>query len=281
MLLIGTHISAAGGVARAFSRADALGCEAMQIFTRNQLQWQSRPVLLEEARGFYDAWQKSGIKCVVSHASYLINIASSDAEVLEKSRRALRDETERCYQLGINDIVLHPGFAKDGAPENALKTVSESLRLLFEETPGCKVRILLETMAGQGSALGGDLSHFSVIGDMLHWNRRLAFCIDTCHAFAAGYDMRSPESYERFISLIDKHIGTDNVYCWHVNDCKSIKGSRLDRHAHLGEGQIGHQAFSLLMNDERFDGVPAILETPKDGIGDEGNLAFLRKVRGQ
>jgi len=281
MALIGTHISAAGGVCRAFARADALGCEAMQIFTRNQLQWQSKPVSLEEARGFYDAWRSSGVKSVVSHASYLINVASSDAETLEKSRRALRAETERCHQLGISDIVLHPGFAKEGGEERALEIAAESLRLLFEETQGYRVRVLLETMAGQGSVLGGDLSHFSVIGDLLRWPPRLAFCVDSCHVFAAGYDLRSADAYERFISLIDKHCGIDNVFCWHINDCKSAKGSRLDRHAHLGEGQIGTLPFSLLMNDERFKNVPAILETPKDGVGDEGNLAFLRKVRGQ
>lgn len=281
MPLIGTHVSTAGGLERAFARADALGCEAMQIFTRNQRQWQSRPVSLEEAEAFYHAWKCSAVKRVVSHASYLINIASSDADMLERSRRALRDETERCHHLGITDIVLHPGFAKDSPQDEALKVVAASLRRLFDETPDYKVRVLLETMAGQGTVLGADLTQFSQILDMMNWHQRLGFCIDTCHAFAAGYDLRTAEAYERFISLIDKHVGTDGVYCWHLNDSKAEKGAHIDRHAHLGEGQIGLHPFALLMNDSRFADVPMILETPKDGVGDVGNLSILRKLRGQ
>ncbi|MCF0247476.1 MAG: deoxyribonuclease IV [Synergistes sp.] len=281
MALIGTHISTAGGLDRAFPRADALECEAMQIFTRNQRQWQTRPVSLEEAESFYRAWQNSFVKSVVSHASYLINIASADEITLEKSRRALLEETERCSRLGISDIVLHPGYSKESSQEEAVETIAESLRLLIEETPDNRTRILLETMAGQGTSIGGDLLHFEAIGEILDWHPRLAFCIDTCHIFAAGYDIRSAEAYERFIALVDKHIGTDNVFCWHLNDSKAARGTHIDRHAHLGEGEIGLHPFALLMNDERFADIPMVLETPKEGIGDEGNLSFLRKVRGR
>ncbi|MDO4988058.1 MAG: deoxyribonuclease IV [Synergistes sp.] len=282
MALIGTHISVAGGLVKAFDRADALGCEAMQIFTRNQRQWQNKPVSLEEARAFYDAWKLSGVKDVTTHASYLINIASDNGEMLNKSRIALIDEIERCGQLGIDKIVLHPGFANNADEETALMTICDSLRFVFDMTQYFKdVNILLETMAGQGSAIGGCLEHFTRIGDELDWPERLAFCVDTCHVYAAGYDLRSADAYERFVSALDRHIGIGNIFCWHINDCKSVRGSHLDRHEHIGEGEIGQAPFSMIVNDERFENVPAILETPKDGIGDVGNLAFLRKVRGR
>lgn len=280
MARIGTHVSVAGGLDKAFARADALGCESMQIFTRSQRQWQSKPVSLQEAEDFYRAWQRSSVETVVSHASYLINIGSSDAEMLEKSRRALREEAERCHQLGITDIVLHPGFAKEATADEAIENIAASLRQLFEDTPDFRARVLLETMAGQGTVIGADFAHFSQIGELLDWPPRLAFCVDTCHVFAAGYDLRSAEAYERFISLIDRHVETDNVLCWHLNDSKAARGSRLDRHAHLGDGEIGLHPFALLMNDVRFENIPTILETPKEGVGDEGNLSFLRKVRG-
>lgn len=280
MARIGTHVSVAGGLDKAFARADALGCESMQIFTRSQRQWQSKPVSLQEAEDFYRAWQRSSVETVVSHASYLINIGSSDAEMLAKSRRALREEAERCHQLGITDIVLHPGFAKEATADEAIENIAASLRQLFEDTPDFRARVLLETMAGQGTVIGADFAHFSQIGELLDWPPRLAFCVDTCHVFAAGYDLRSAEAYERFISLIDRHVGTDNVLCWHLNDSKAARGSRLDRHAHLGDGEIGLHPFALLMNDVRFENIPTILETPKEGVGDEGNLSFLRKVRG-
>ncbi len=280
MARIGTHVSVAGGLDKAFARADALGCESMQIFTRSQRQWQSKPVSLQEAEDFYRAWQRSSVETVVSHASYLINIGSSDAEMLAKSRRALREEAERCHQLGITDIVLHPGFAKEATADEAIENIAASLRQLFEDTPDFRARVLLETMAGQGTVIGADFAHFSQIGELLDWPPRLAFCVDTCHVFAAGYDLRSAEAFERFISLIDRHVGTDNVLCWHLNDSKAARGSRLDRHAHLGDGEIGLHPFALLMNDVRFENIPTILETPKEGVGDEGNLSFLRKVRG-
>ncbi|MDO5115790.1 MAG: deoxyribonuclease IV [Synergistaceae bacterium] len=281
MPLIGAHVSAAGGLDKAFERAEALGCESMQIFTRSQLQWQARPVTLPEAENFYRAWQRSTVKSVVSHASYLINIASSDEVILAKSRKALREEAERCHQLNIGDIVLHPGFSKEAGEDEGIENIVDSLRRLFDDTPDHRGRILLETMAGQGSVIGGDFAQFSRILDMMDWHPRVGFCVDTCHVFAAGYDLRSAESYERLISIIDRHVTLERVHCWHLNDSKAAKGSHLDRHAHLGEGEIGLQPFALLMNDERFEDVPTILETPKEGIGDEGNLSFLRKVRGQ
>lgn len=281
MALIGAHMSVAGGLDKAFERADALGCESMQIFTRSQRQWQARPVSLQEAEGFYRAWQRSGVKSVVSHASYLINIASPDAAVHAKSAAALREEVERCRHLNIDDIVLHPGFAMDAGIDAATANIAETLLRLFDATQEYKTRILLETMAGQGTCVGGDLAHFTEILDKANWHPRIGLCIDTCHVFAAGYDLRSSDAYERLVAAADKHVGLSRVRCWHLNDSKAARGTHLDRHAHLGEGEIGLHPFALLMNDERFEETPTILETPKEGVGDEGNLSFLRKVRGQ
>ena len=281
MALIGAHMSVAGGLDKAFERADALGCESMQIFTRSQRQWQARPVSLQEAEGFYRAWQRSNVKAVVSHASYLINIASPDAAVRAKSAAALREEVERCRHLNIDDIVLHPGFAMDAGVDAATANIAETLLRLFDATQEYKTRILLETMAGQGTCVGGDLAHFTEILDKANWHPRIGLCIDTCHVFAAGYDLRSSDAYERLVAAADKHVGLSRVRCWHLNDSKAAKGTHLDRHAHLGEGEIGLHPFALLMNDERFEETPTILETPKEGVGDEGNLSFLRKVRGQ
>lgn len=281
MALIGAHMSVAGGLDKAFERADALGCESMQIFTRSQRQWQARPVSLQEAEGFYRAWQRSNVKAVVSHASYLINIASPDAAVRAKSAAALREEVERCRHLNIDDIVLHPGFAMDAGVDAATANIAETLLRLFDATQEYKTRILLETMAGQGTCVGGDLAHFTEILDKANWHPRIGLCIDTCHVFAAGYDLRSSDAYERLVAAADKHVGLSRVRCWHLNDSKAARGTHLDRHAHLGEGEIGLHPFALLMNDERFEETPTILETPKEGVGDEGNLSFLRKVRGQ
>ena len=281
MALIGAHMSVAGGLDKAFERADALGCESMQIFTRSQRQWQARPVSLQEAEGFYRAWQRSNVRAVVSHASYLINIASPDAAVRAKSAAALREEVERCRHLNIDDIVLHPGFAMDAGIDAATANIAETLLRLFDATQEYKTRILLETMAGQGTCVGGDLAHFTEILDKANWHPRIGLCIDTCHVFAAGYDLRSSDAYERLVAAADKHVGLSRVRCWHLNDSKAERGTRLDRHAHLGEGKIGLHPFSLLMNDERFEDTPTILETPKEGVGDEGNLSVLRKVRGQ
>lgn len=281
MALIGAHMSVAGGLDKAFERADALGCESMQIFTRSQRQWQARPVSLQEAEGFYRAWQRSNVRAVVSHASYLINIASPDAAVRAKSAAALREEVERCRHLNIDDIVLHPGFAMDAGIDAATANIAETLLRLFDATQEYKTRILLETMAGQGTCVGGDLAHFTEILDKANWHPRIGLCIDTCHVFAAGCDLRSSDAYERLVAAADKHVGLSRVRCWHLNDSKAARGTHLDRHAHLGEGEIGLHPFALLMNDERFEETPTILETPKEGVGDEGNLSFLRKVRGQ
>ena len=280
MVLLGAHISAAGGLHKAYERADAIGCESMQIFTRNQRQWLNKPLSFREIEDFYRASKESSVRKVVSHASYLINLAGN-SEIREKSEDALISELDRCRHLSINDVVLHPGFAL-GMPEDAaLKQVAGSLLRVLEATSESKVRILLETMAGQGSVLGGDIAEFSAMLDLVEDHPRIGFCVDICHVFAAGYEMRTHDSYSRLAGVLDRHVGLDRVHCWHLSDSKMERGSKMDRHQHLGEGTIGLAPFSMLVNDPRFESVPAILETPKEGPGDEGNLAILRKLRGE
>ena len=279
MALIGAHMSVAGGLSRAFERAGALGCESMQIFTRNQRQWKHAPLSFSEIEDFYRASQESCVKRVVSHASYLINLAGAP-EMRARSEEALLAEVQRCGQLGIGDVVLHPGFAVEGDGEQALAKIAGSLLKILQQTEDSRVNILLETMAGQGTVVGDDMTQFSQLLDIVEDHPRIGFCVDLCHVFAAGYELRTSEAYSRFVSLLARQVGLYNVRCWHLSDSKLEKGSKKDRHAHLGQGEIGLAPFAMLMGDERFAGTPAILETPKDGCGDEGNLAILRKLRG-
>lgn len=280
MALIGAHISVAGGLFKAYERADDLGCESMQIFTRNQRQWLNKPLSFQEIEDFYRASKDSSVKKVVSHASYLINLAGT-GEIREKSRDALIKELERCDHLIIGDVILHPGFALDLTVEEAWKQVSTSLLEVLDATSEMRVRILLETMAGQGSVLGSDIAEFSTLLNLLEDHPRIGFCVDICHVFAAGYEVRTHESYNRLVDILQKHVGLGRIHCWHMSDSKMEKNSKKDRHQHLGEGNIGLNPFSMLINDKRFEEIPAILETPKEGIGDKGNIALLRKLRGE
>ena len=279
MSLLGAHISVAGGLFRAIERGEALGCEAIQIFTRNPLQWSGRKLSDSEVEGFRRALLESSVAAVVSHASYLINLADEGA-VRERSISALTEEIDRCYQLGIDDIVLHPGSSKGGDRETALEQLSRSLSFVLERTSDMPVRILLETMAGQGGVLGTTIDELASVIESLNWDRRVGICVDLCHIFGAGFDVRTEGGYNRLVSSISAHVGLERVGCWHMSDNRGTRGSNIDRHAHIGEGEIGSVPFGLLVSDERFAETPTILETPKDGIGDEGNLALLRKLRG-
>lgn len=279
MSLLGTHISVAGGLHRAIERADALGCEAIQIFTRNPLQWQNRKVSDAEADSFRRALLGSGIRRVVSHASYLINLAG-DGQTRKKSEAALVDEIERSDLLGADAIVLHPGSAKDGDRKAAMAALVASLGEVLRRTEAMSVPILLETMAGQGGVLGVSVEELADVVERLGWDDRLGVCVDLCHLFGAGLDVRSEGGYERLVASLAAQVGLKRVGCWHMSDNKGAKGSGIDRHTHLGDGEIGIIPFSMLVSDERFSDTPTILETPKEGIGDKGNLALLRKLRG-
>lgn len=278
MPLIGTHVSVAGGLFKAVERAEALNCESMQIFTRNQLQWKSKELSSDEIKDFNSALNKSKISKVISHASYLINLAGSD-EIRKKSEAALVNEIIRCSLLGISNVVLHPGFAREFTTEKAIERISDSLTHILDITVETKVSILLETMSGQGSVIGKDFSQLTTIHEILDNSPRIGFCVDTCHIFAAGYDIRSVESYNAVTSQLIEKLGLSNIRCWHLNDSLGGLGSTKDRHENLGQGKIGLLPFELLMQDERFKCIPVILETPKENDGDNKNLSILRKFR--
>jgi deoxyribonuclease-4 len=281
MLLLGAHVSIAGGVEHAFARGEEVGCTAIQIFTSNASQWRARPISEASAAAFRRAWQQSPITSVMVHDSYLINLATGDADNLARSKAAFVEELQRCALLGIPALVMHPG-AHLGAGEAAgLARVAESFRDIFAEAPA-GVTVLLETTAGQGSSLGW---RFEQLAEILERVPEGAFgvCFDTCHVFAAGYDLSSEAGYHQVMAEFDRTVGIERIMAFHLNDSKKGCGSRVDRHEHVGQGAIGAAGFRALMQDARVAGVPKILETPKgiEGVHDRRNLALLRRFAGE
>ena len=234
MSLIGAHVSIAGGLWKAIERGESLGCEAIQIFTKNQLQWRASPISESVGSRFMAAWSRSAIKKVVAHASYLLNLASGK-EKREKSVAALAEEIERCEALGIEDLVLHPGSHLGEGLEYGRELVAEGLKCALERTSGMRTRVLLETMSGQGYSIGTTIEDLAWILDRVDDPSRAGICLDTCHLFAGGYELRGRASYDRFVRSVEKHIGLERVGCWHLNDSKAEMGSRIDRHQHLGK----------------------------------------------
>lgn len=278
MSLIGAHISAAGGLYRVFERADALNCEALQLFTKSQLRWSAKPLTDEDTAEWKKAASISAVQDIVSHASYLINLAG-EPELRKKSTKSMTEEILRCHILGIDKIVLHPGACGKNDIKTALCLLSESLLEILDRTADCGVKILLETMAGQGSAIGSSLEEFARVLEHTKGHSRIAFCADTCHIYAAGYNIAEDEGYENFISCITENIGIERLLCWHLNDSKKTCGSRIDRHEHIGKGAIGLRAFKNIIRDKRFIGIPSLLETPKENDTDKINLEILRSFR--
>ena len=279
MSLLGAHVSSAGGLRRAVERAVGLGCETFQLFTHNPLRWHGLSPSPSAVDEFRRTLIESGIKRVVAHASYLINLAG-EGTILNKSIDAVIYDVELCFHLGIDSLVVHPGSAKDGPRTEAVARLAASLDRVLARTRDKNVSILLETMSGQGGALGAANEELEAVLDALAWDGRLGVCADICHVFGAGMDVRTEGGCARFVSALDKHFGLDRIGCWHLSDNKGTLGSGVDRHQHIGEGEIGLTPFGMLVSDDRLADTPMILETPKDRIGDEGNLALLRKLRG-
>jgi deoxyribonuclease-4 len=276
--LLGAHVSVAGGLDKAFARATKSGCTALQIFTKNANRWHVKPISAIEATAFRQAWHESGIGPVVAHDAYLINLASPKSDVWEKSKNALRDELCRCAQLGVTDLVMHPGAHLGTGIAIGLERIRTALREVFQESPQ-QVRLLLENTAGQGSYLGGDFSHLAALLEGFD-KQRCAVCLDTCHAHAAGYDLSTAEGYAQTMAEFDRLVGLEQIKVFHLNDSLKPCGSKVDRHAHIGEGTIGRAGFACLMQDQRFVEIPMILETPK-GDQDEMdviNLTLLREL---
>ncbi len=276
----GAHMSIAGGVSKAFGRGEYVACEVMQIFSKNERQWQAKPYSDEEIAAFQAEQQRTGIAPVIVHASYLINLAAPAAELWEKSIAAFADELERCAVLDIPAIVIHPG-AHTGSGETAgLQRIVAALDRLFAAGTGTDVTVLLETTAGQGTSLGCCFEHLAYVLEHVTCPQRLGICVDTCHLLAAGYDIRTAADYEATFAEFERQIGLHHIQAFHLNDSQQPLGSRVDRHTHIGQGCIGLPAFQLLVNDTRFSRLPMIIETPKgkDLREDIENLTLLRSL---
>jgi deoxyribonuclease-4 len=274
-------MSISGGMHLAFARGEQVGCTAMQVFTKNASQWRGRPLNAADAEAFRRAWRQSPIGPVIAHDTYLINLAAPDEEKWAKSRAAFLDELERCALLGIPALVMHPGAHMGAGEEAGLRRISEAFRAVFAEAPA-EVTVLLENTAGQGTYLGGRFEHLAAIMEGVPAGR-FGVCFDTCHAFAAGYDLSTAQGYGAVMEEFDRLIGIERLQAFHVNDSKKGLGSAVDRHEHIGRGAIGTEGFAALMRDPRFRAVPKILETPKgeDDELDRMNLAVLRRLAGE
>ncbi len=268
---IGFHLSVAGGLDQAIERASVLGINAFQIFLKNSNRWTAPPLSEKDIRTFKDRWEKNPDITISAHTGYLINLAG-DGENLEKSMILLADEMDRAEKLGIKYLVLHPGNHKDKGIDEGIKTIVRNLDevLSKNESP---VEILLETTAGQGSSVGHRFEHIRDIIAASRYPQRLGVCLDTCHIFAAGYDISTEAGYIETIDEFHRTIGIEKLKLFHLNDSKKGCGSKVDRHEHIGLGLIGSDGISFFLNDERFSGIDFILETPDDEVrSDRDNL---------
>lgn len=279
---LGAHMSTAGGLHTAFKRGDDIGCDSILIFTKSNRQWKAKPLSDEDVTKFKQAAEQyDHITPVAVHASYLINIGSSDEALWEKSYQSLKIELERVEKLGIPYLTFHPGAYIDADEQTGLDNIARGLRRLLEETAGFSAVLCLETTAGTGTTLGfrfEQLAYLLKEGHQGEGRARLGICFDTCHVFAAGYDIRFPNDYEATLSEFDKVIGLDWIKCFHFNDSKYELGARRDRHAHIGQGFIGPDGFANFVNDSRWSEFPAHLETPKKEKNESGEEVEMDAV---
>lgn len=278
--LLGAHMSIAGGVDKALLAGKKVGCDVVQIFTKSSRQWAATPYTKEEIHNFKQNLKETGIVMVIAHDSYLLNLGSPDTALRQKSIKGFIDEMERCEMLGIPNLVAHPGAHVGAGEEESMKLISRSLDEVHKACSGYAVKVALEITAGQGSHLGYRFEQIARIIDASKESDRLRVCFDTQHAFAAGYDIRTKDGYERTLTEFDEAIGLERLAAFHLNDSKKELNSRVDRHEHIGKGHIGVEAFRLLMNDKRFWALPMCLETPKgpDLEEDHENLSLLRSL---
>lgn len=276
---LGAHVSVAGGLANAFERAADLGFDAMQIFVKNASQWRARDLEEEEISTFRGAHQASAVGPLVAHASYLINLAATDPVILEKSLDALTDELLRCSRLGVQGLVLHPGAHLGAGEEAGIEKVAASLDAVLGDLPDVSTRVLLENTAGQGSCLGWRLEQLAAMRERVAEPERVGFCLDTCHTFAAGYPIHEEAGFTEFWDEVEQRLGLEALGCLHLNDSVKPFGSRRDRHAHIGEGEIGLGCFERLLTEPRLRTVPMVLETePGDDM--KGHRRDLKTLLG-
>jgi deoxyribonuclease-4 len=278
--ILGAHMSIAGEVGEALIRGQQVGCECIQIFTKSSRQWASKPFTSEEIETFKRNRKETGIATVIAHDSYLVNLGAPDEAMRLKSVNGIIDELHRCEALGVPILVAHPGSHVGSGIETGIRTIAKSIDEAHAACKGFKVKIALEITAGQGSNLGNNFEQMARIFDAVVEHERLRLCFDTEHAFAAGYDIRTPEGYENTFGELDKYVGLKRLAAFHLNDSIKDFNSHVDRHQHIGKGFIGLDAFRRLLNDPRFFGLPMCLETPKgpEMKEDVENLATLRSL---
>jgi deoxyribonuclease-4 len=278
--LLGAHMSIAGGVNMAIERARAINCTAMQMFVKNNMQWFARPLTCDEIRTFLEHQQRSELLSIFAHANYLINLAATNGQFHANSIQSLSEELVRADQLELPFLVLHPGAHLGAGEEAGLEKIVESIDRVFSGLPKIKTRIALETTAGQGSCLGNKFEHLAYIINRVREPERLCICLDTAHVFASGYDIGSEASVRKTFREFYRVVGLDRLVAIHLNDSKTARGSRVDRHEHVGRGKIGLPAFRFIMSDRRFRKIPKVLETPKgkDLREDVINLKTLRRL---
>ncbi len=278
---LGAHHSVAGGLHQALLTARRLRCRALQIFVKNQRRWDAPPIAPDDLQRWHELLPQLDLGPVVAHAAYLINLAATDPALRERSCTAFADELQRCNQLDIAYLVVHPGSATDGDRAAGCQRVADSLNRVLDNSPATTTQVLLETTAGQGNNLGNTPTELQDIIAHVHASQRVGVCVDTCHVFAAGWDLRQPDRYAELIAELGRTVGLERIRCWHLNDSKTPCGSRVDRHEHIGHGQIGSAGFANLLGDTRFVGLPMILETPKgeDPQGREWDAINLRRLR--
>ncbi len=273
-ILIGAHTSAAGGAHNALYEGREIGATTIQLFTSNQKQWTGRKISAEDVALWEKALDETGITDVMSHDSYLINLGSPNLELLIKSRNAFREEIERCHLFKIPYLNFHPGSATTGTVEGCIETIVQSLLEMEELINQGKTKILLETTAGQGTSVGHRFEHVGAITSQVHHKIPIGVCIDTCHIFAAGYDIRTEAGWIETLKEFDEKIGLKYLSAFHVNDSAKDLGSRVDRHADIGQGKIGYESFRFLMQNTDM---PKYLETPNGPPSWKNEIATLRK----
>ena len=279
-MLFGAHESISGGVFNAIERGQTATCDTIQMFNKSNSQWRAKKIEQVELDKYFEMIKETGVTVSTSHSSYLINIASPDKELNEKSYKSLKEEMERCEMLKIPNLVLHPGSHVGTGEEAGIKRIIKNLNRLFKELKDNNVCLLLETTAGQGSNLGYTFEQIAEMIDGVKIQDHIGVCLDTCHIFAAGYPISDPKEYKQTMKKFDDIIGLDKLRIIHMNDSKKEFGSRRDRHEHIGKGHIGIEAFRNIVNDKRLKNIPMILETPKEEELKEDieNLKVLRSL---
>jgi deoxyribonuclease-4 len=276
MPLFGAHMSIAGGHEKALLAAQAHNCSTVQLFTKSSNQWKAKELTAEEVRTFRRTLRQTKLRRPLAHDCYLINLASPDAELYRRSVEASVIELQRAEALGLSYLVTHPGSATDGDEQGGLARVARALDEVHRRCPDFRVRVLLETTAGQGNSIGHRFEHLARILELVAEPNRLGVCLDTCHVFAAGYALAPEAEYRATLRAFDRVVGLKRLRAFHLNDSLKPQGSRVDRHAHIGQGHLGLEPFRLLVNDPRFRNRPMVLETPKENDMDAVNLKTLR-----